>query len=203
MNKCPPDPPGWTTQKCILQTFSEVPSRTELQLHGNILIIFSWIFLFSLPFLSLFNFFLKNWSIVNLQCCANLCCTAKWFSYTHIDIFKKYSFPLWLISGYWISFLMLYSGAFQVALVVKNPPANAGDMRDVDLIPQSGRSSGGGRGNSLQYSCLGNSMDRGAWWFKVHRVVKSHTQLKRLSMHTCYIVGSCCLSILYTIVYIS
>ena len=61
--------------------------------------------------------------------------------------------------------------------VVKNPPANAGDMRDVGSIPGLGRSSGGGHGNPLQYSCLGNSMDREAWWATVHEVVKSQTQL--------------------------
>ena len=49
-----------------------------------------------------------------------------------------------------------------MALVVKNPPAN-GDIRDSDLIPGWGRSPGGGRGNPLQYSCLENPMDRGAW----------------------------------------
>ena len=53
--------------------------------------------------------------------------------------------------------------ASQAVLVVKNLPANAGDIRDAGLIPGLGRSSGGGRGNSLQYSCLENSMDRGAW----------------------------------------
>ena len=53
--------------------------------------------------------------------------------------------------------------------VVKNPPANAGD---VDLIPVLGRSLGGVSGNSLQYSCLGNTMDRGAWWAIVHGVAK-------------------------------
>ena len=53
---------------------------------------------------------------------------------------------------------------FQGALVVKNPPASAGDIRDVSLIPGSRRSSGGGHDNPLQYSCLGNPMDRGAWW---------------------------------------
>ena len=52
--------------------------------------------------------------------------------------------------------------ASQVALVVKNPPANAGDIRDVGSIPGSGRSPGGGLGNPLQYSCLENPMDRGA-----------------------------------------
>ena len=53
--------------------------------------------------------------------------------------------------------------ASQVALVVKNPPANAGEVRDVGSIPGSGRSPGGGHGNPLQYSCLENPMDRGAW----------------------------------------
>ena len=50
-----------------------------------------------------------------------------------------------------------------MAQLVKNLPANAGDIRDVSLIPASGRSSGVGNGNPLQYSCLGNVMDRGAW----------------------------------------
>ena len=48
--------------------------------------------------------------------------------------------------------------------VVKNLPANAGDVEDAGLIPESGRSPGGGNGNPLQYFCLGNPMDRGAWW---------------------------------------
>ena len=64
-------------------------------------------------------------------------------------------------------------GTSQVALVVKNPPANAGDIRDVGLIPGSGRSPREGNGNPLQYSCLENPMDRGAWWATVHRVIKS------------------------------
>ena len=63
----------------------------------------------------------------------------------------------------------------QVALVGKNPPANAGDIRDVGLIPGSGRSSGEGNGNPLQYSCLENLMDREAWQATVHRVAKSDT----------------------------
>ena len=65
--------------------------------------------------------------------------------------------------------------ASQVALVVKNLPAKAGDMRDVSLIPGSGRSPGGGHGNPLQYSCLENPMDRGVWKAIVHRVPKSQT----------------------------
>ena len=57
---------------------------------------------------------------------------------------------------------VLGARASQVALVVKNPPANAGDIKDTSLILGSGRSPGGGHGNPLQYSCLENPMDRGA-----------------------------------------
>ena len=53
---------------------------------------------------------------------------------------------------------------------VKNSPAHTGDIRDLGSIPGSGRSPGGGNGSPLQYSCLENSMDRGAWWATVHRV---------------------------------
>ena len=63
----------------------------------------------------------------------------------------------------------------QVALVVKNLPANAGDLRDVGSIPGKGRSSGGGNGNPLQYSCLENPMDRGAWCATIHGVAQSRT----------------------------
>ena len=61
----------------------------------------------------------------------------------------------------------------QVALVVKNPLANAGDIRDSGLISGSGRSPAGGNGTPLQYSCLENSMDRGALRSTVHRVAQS------------------------------
>ena len=61
---------------------------------------------------------------------------------------------------------------------VKNLPANAGDTGDLDLIPGLGRSSGEGNGNPFQYSCLGNPMDRGAWWSTVHGVTKSPTRMK-------------------------
>ena len=60
-----------------------------------------------------------------------------------------------------------------MVLVVKNSPANAGGVRDMGLIPGSRRSPGGGHGNPLQYSCLENSMDRGAWRATVHGVAKS------------------------------
>ena len=63
--------------------------------------------------------------------------------------------------------------ASQVALVVKNPLANAGDIRDAGLIPGLRRSPGEGNSSPLQYSCLENSMDRGAWWATVHGAIKS------------------------------
>ena len=59
-----------------------------------------------------------------------------------------------------------------MALVVKNLPANAGDIRDAGLIPGLGRSPAGGNGNPLPYSCLGNPMDRGAWWATFHIVAE-------------------------------
>ena len=65
--------------------------------------------------------------------------------------------------------------ASQGALVVKNPPANAGDLRDVGSIPRLGRSPGGGCGNPLHYSRLENPMDRGAWRAKVRGVAESDT----------------------------
>ena len=71
----------------------------------------------------------------------------------------------------------------QVAIGVKNLHANEGDVRNKVWIPDSRRSPGGGHGNLLQYSCLENPMDRGAWRATVHRVTKSQTQLKWLSTH--------------------
>ena len=62
-----------------------------------------------------------------------------------------------------------------MAQLVKNPPANAGDTRDMSLIPGSGRCPGEGNGNSLYYFYLGNPMDREAWQATVHGVVKSQT----------------------------
>ena len=70
----------------------------------------------------------------------------------------------------------------QVALVVKNLSANAGDLRDMGLIPGSGRSPGG-EGMATHSSILAWRMDRGAWWATVHGVTKSRTQLKQLSTH--------------------
>ena len=76
---------------------------------------------------------------------------------------------------------LFYTGAYrtrgvsQVTLVINNPSANPGDIRDVGSIPGSGRSAGGGHGNPLHYSCLENPMDRGDCRAIVHRVAKSWT----------------------------
>ena len=87
----------------------------------------------------------------------------------------------------------------QVASVVKNLPANAGDARDTSLILGSGRSPGVGNGNLLQYSCLGNSMDREAWWAIVHGATKSQARLSSFIFFSfpCYVHKSVlCLSLL-------
>ena len=72
---------------------------------------------------------------------------------------------------------LAHSWASQVALVVKNLPTNAGDTRDTGSIPWWGRSLGGGHGNSCQYSCLENPMDRRAWRATVHGHAESQTRL--------------------------
>ena len=71
----------------------------------------------------------------------------------------------------------------QVAQVVKNLPANAGDRRDAGSIPGLGRSPREGNGNPVQESCLENPMGRGAWWATVHGVTKSQTQ-QSMHIHT-------------------
>ena len=76
----------------------------------------------------------------------------------------------------------MLTGASQVVLLIKNPPAGAGDVRNRGLIPGSGKSPGIGNGNPLQYSCLENFMGRGAWWSTVHGVAKSQTE--QLNTHT-------------------
>ena len=67
--------------------------------------------------------------------------------------------------------------------MVKKSPASAGDLREEILIPESGRSPEGGHANTLQYSCLENLMDRGAWWATVHRVIES--DMTEATWHAC------------------
>ena len=77
--------------------------------------------------------------------------------------------------------------ASQEVLVVKNPPTNARYIRDAGSIPGSERSPGRGHGNPVQYSCLENPMDRGAWWTTVHKILKSQTLLSdRAHTHNIY-----------------
>ena len=73
---------------------------------------------------------------------------------------------------------------FPSGSVVKAPLASAGDAGDKGLIPGLGSSPGGGNGSPLQYSCLENSMDRGAWWATVHGVTKNRTRLSGWHTHT-------------------
>ena len=97
------------------------------------------------------------------------------------------------ISMPWITCQYTSKWGFWGGSVVKNLPGNVGDARGADSIPGSGRSSGVGNGNLLQYSCLENSMDRGPWWAIVHRVAKSWTWP---STHTLNVKESrslCCL----------
>ena len=81
-----------------------------------------------------------------------------------------------------LSFLMVNSYlGFSGGSVVKDPPASTGDIRTLCSIPRSGRSPGGGHGNPLQYFCLENPMDRGAWWATVHGVAKSQSDCSNLA----------------------
>ena len=84
-----------------------------------------------------------------------------------------------------------------MVLVLKNMPADAGDIRDAGSVPGLGGSPGGGHGNTLQYSCLDNPMVRGAWWAILHGIadldtteVSTHTHIRKLGfadIHTTFI----------------
>ena len=79
------------------------------------------------------------------------------------------------MAGYYCPMAMMIRASLVAQSVVKNPPAVQEMWGDAGLIPGLGRSSGGGHSNSLQYSCLDNPMDRGAWRATVHGVAKSWT----------------------------
>ena len=101
--------------------------------------------------------------------------TIDWRFVPQIHMFKP------ILSMWWYLEVWPLEGASQVALVVKHPPATAGDKRDTVLISESGRSPREGHGNPLQYLCLENPMDTGAWWATVHSVTKRWTWLKWLN----------------------
>ena len=115
--------------------------------------------------------------------------TLAWSVLLMVEMCLKYKFPYFSqwpnfqASLFRISNLRPTIGS-QLALVVKNPLANSGDIKDMGLIPGSGRSPGRGHGNPLQDSCLEYFMDRGAGQALVHRIAKSQTWPKWLSMHT-------------------
>ena len=94
----------------------------------------------------------------------------------------------WLVLGWETVWKYQVLWASRVALVVNNPPANAGDIREVDLIPRLGRSLGGGNGNPLQYSCLENPRDRERSLKRAtaHRVTQSWMRPKR--QHACKVI---------------
>ena len=102
----------------------------------------------------------------------------------HASLFLHMTYCYMSLYIYWLTIFLTRKEASQVALVVKNLLANAADLRDMGSIPGSERSPRGGHSNLLQYSCLENSMDRGAWQATVHRVANSQTQLKQLSTCT-------------------
>ena len=91
------------------------------------------------------------------------------------DLFKFISFwrNLILLFFTFLMILLISFGACQVVLVIKNLSVSVGDIRDPGSIPGLGKSSGGGNGNPLQYTCLENPMDRRACWATVHKVTKS------------------------------
>ena len=101
---------------------------------------------------------------------------------TPINIWKQWHYKYVIFITFWAS---------QVALVVKSPPTSTGDIRNAGSVPGLARLPGGGHGNLLQYSCLGNPMDRGARWATVQRVTRRRAQLKQLSMHTCLLYLLC------------
>ena len=139
-----------------------------------------------------FFFFKFYWSIVDLECYVRLRYTAKWLScvcvYTHTHVYIFFSTRGYY--RYWIYFPVLYRFLLVIYFVYssmcvlglprwlsgKESAWNARDTGGTGLIPGSGRSLGGGHGNPLQYSCLENPMDRGAWRATVHGVTKSWTQ---------------------------
>ena len=83
----------------------------------------------------------------------------------------------------YLMIVCLYHHDFPGGRMVKNPPANAGDARDIGSIPGSGRSRGEENGNPFQSSCLGIPTDRGPWWATVRRVTKKPDVTEQLSIH--------------------
>ena len=118
-------------------------------------------------------------SLESLKTCSPFptACESKYiFVSTNTFMYIQWSHPL--ISAYPVWRSPSKNRASQAGLVVKNPPANAGDIRDAGWISGTGRSPGGGPGNPPQYSCLENPMDRGAQWATAHWVAREMDMTK-------------------------
>ena len=122
----------------------------------------------------------------SLRICSNSCPLSQWCCLTISSSVALFSFclqsfpPSGSFSVHYITIQkqIWYWHTLRMALVVKNLPENAGYIRDAGSVTGSGKFPGEGHGNSLQYSCLENPMDRGAWWATVHGVTKHQTCLK-------------------------
>jgi len=93
----------------------------------------------------------------------------------------------YFLSTSWILIYSMYAGGFSGLKKTTNLPANEGDVRDAGSIPGLGKCPGEEHGNPLQYSCLENPTDIGAWWAIVHEVEKNQTRLKQLSTEHQYL----------------
>ena len=114
-------------------------------------------------------------------CCAHSRDSRNIFFWETIKIISKYTYSFCWNFQHPFPYGFTWNRVFPCSTVVRNLPANAGDTGDVGLIPGLGRSSGEGHGTPLQYSCLKNSMDGGAWYATVHGVAKSRTWLSNFT----------------------
>ena len=152
-------------------------TNTHIHTIHIIIILFTFIF---------FPFVFISWKLITLQYCSGFCHTLTWIShgftcFPNPDLPSR--LPLFTLKHDGINNLFCHHTlitatvcwASQVALVVKNPPANAGDLRNMSFIPRSRRFPGGGHSNPLQCSCLENPMARGACRATVHGIAESDT----------------------------
>ena len=146
-----------------------------------------------LRFLHVFSWLIAHsfYSIVNYSRYSIVCMYDSLFNHSHTERDNYYFFPLsgedlWKIFTFHftikaqLQFLLPLQMDFPGSSVVKNPPASAGDARYAGLICALGRSPRGGHGNPLQYSCLENPMNRGAWQATVHGVAKSRNDFTHI-----------------------
>ena len=149
-----------------------------------------------------FKVFLLTFLKIDIQLIYNVCVSAKWFSYTYL-FFSRFFLPYKLLQnaecsslcntvGTWWWSILYIAGWFWGFLgdsMLKNLPANSGDTRDMGWIPESRRPPGEGNGNPLKYSCLENSVDRGAWWATAdggHKELDPTEWTKHACTHLCW-----------------